>query len=85
MSALISPLFVLRDPDRARAEATEVDVIAAGAQLPSGTIYIEWNREAFAEGERAEHPVTSRYETVADAEQATGGDLVFGNPEGEWE
>lgn len=70
-------LIILRDPDRSRDSASEVDVIAAGVQMPSGAIHIEWNREAFEEDERASHTVESRYESVEDAEQASSGTLLF--------
>ncbi|MCU4743458.1 hypothetical protein [Natronoglomus mannanivorans] len=70
-------LRVERDPDRARLSATDVTTTAWGVQLPSGVIYIEWNREAFEPDDRAEGLVHSRYENVEDAEQATAGDIVF--------
>lgn len=82
---LVEPLVIIRDPDRERAEATEQTLVAAGAMLPSGTIYIEWNREAFEEENRAENVVTSRYESVDDAEEATRGNIVFETAYGERE
>jgi len=71
------PLHIRRDPDRARDSATEETVVAVGVQMPSNTIIIEWNRKAFDSDERAAHPVKSEYRSVADAEQATGGTVVF--------
>jgi len=50
--------------------------VAAGALLPSGAVAVEWNREAFPEGERTAHPTTSLYRTIDDAEEASGGSLV---------
>jgi len=50
--------------------------VAAGALLPSGAVAVEWNREAFPEGERTEHPTTSLYAHIDDAEQASGGEVV---------
>lgn len=76
-------LHIERDPDRARLEANEEDVTAVGVQLPSGTILIEWRREAFEPEDRANGTVQSRYENVEDAEQATAGNLVFDDPEAE--
>lgn len=73
----VRPLHVERDPDRERAEANQVTVTAVGAQFPSGAIYIEWRRDAFEPGERAKETVTSRYQNVEDAEQATAGRVVF--------
>lgn len=70
-------LHIERDPDRARLEANEETVTAVGVQMPSGAIIIEWCREAFEPGDRANKTVTSRYECVEDAEQATAGTVVF--------
>jgi hypothetical protein len=53
------------------------DVLAVGAQLPSGTIVVEWNREAFPPEERTQYPVESRYSTEADAIEASGGAVIF--------
>lgn len=66
-------LVVYRDPDRERASASEAGVIATGVQFPSGNIVVEWRREAFAEGDRTDAPTESRYGSVEDAEQASGG------------
>jgi hypothetical protein len=51
-------------------------VVAAGALLPSGAVAVEWNREAFPEGERTEHPTTSLYGHIDDAEEASGGTVA---------
>ncbi|KAA9399689.1 hypothetical protein [Haloarcula sp. CBA1129] len=64
------PVAVIRDSER----------VAAGALLPSGTVAVEWNREAFPEGERTDEPTTSLYGHVEDAEEATGGTLIV-NPD----
>jgi len=86
MKPEVRRLHIERDPDRERDSASEETVTARGAQLPSGTIYIEWRREAFEPEERSKGVVTSRYECVEDAEQATGGTVVFDDtPEGEEE
>jgi len=53
------------------------DVLAAGARLPSGTIVVEWNREAFLPEDRTAYPVESRYRCVDDAEEASDGTVVF--------
>lgn len=70
-------LKVLRDPDRARAEASEETVTAVGVQFPSGHIMIEWRQEAFEDGQQTDAPARSHYESVRDAELATKGDIVF--------
>ncbi|MFD1588730.1 hypothetical protein ACFR9U_17260 [Halorientalis brevis] len=75
----LRPLYIRRDPDRSRDEANEETVTAVGAQFPSGTIVIEWRREAFEEDEQTNKPVRSTYQTVADAEKASGGEVVFQN------
>ncbi|NLV14432.1 hypothetical protein [Haloarcula argentinensis] len=51
-------------------------IVAAGALLPSGAVAVEWNREAFSEGERTEHPTTSLYGHIDDAEEASDGTVV---------
>lgn len=73
----VRPLRIERDPDRERGSASEATVTAVGAQYPSGDIIIQWRREAFEPGERSEDTVTSQYHNVEDAEQATGGTVVF--------
>ena len=75
-------LRIERDPDRARLEANEETVTATGVQFPSGTIVIEWRREAFEPGDRSTGVVHSRYECVEDAVQATAGHVVFEDEEG---
>lgn len=67
------PLHIEREQDG------KMSTVAYGALLPSGRIVIEWRREAFPEGERTEEPTLSIYETVADAEQASGGMVVIEN------
>lgn len=54
--------------------------VASGALLPSGTIVVEWNREAFPEGERTDHNTRSIYASIDDAEQASGGEVIV-NPD----
>ena len=79
----VQRLQVERDPDRERAEASEVEVVAHGCVFPdSGDIHIEWVREAFEEGQRAEEPVFSVYRNLADARQATRGTIVLLDEEG---
>jgi len=74
-------LHIERDLDRARASANDEAVVAVGALYPSGQVIIEWRRSAFEEDDRAEEPVESRYGCIEDAEQATGGRLVFDDRE----
>ena len=64
------PVHIEREQDG------RMSTVARGALLPSGRIAIEWRREAFPEGERTEHPTLSFYESVTDAEQASGGMVV---------
>jgi hypothetical protein len=70
-------LRIERDPDRERASASNVTVTATGVETHTGDILIQWRREAFEPGERSEGTVTSHYESIADAEQATAGTVVF--------
>lgn len=64
------PVRVLRD------ETT----IAVGALLPSGTVVVEWRREAFPPAEQTAEPVVSHYASVDDAVEATGGAVAFDDP-----
>lgn len=54
--------------------------IAVGAELPSGLILVEWLREPFPEAERTEKPVYSQYRPKEDAEQCTGGTVIYEDP-----
>lgn len=71
-------VVIIRDPDRERDSATGEVVTATGVEFAdSGNIVIEWRREAFEEDERSNGHVESRYDNVHDAEQATGGTLLY--------
>lgn len=65
---------VLFNEDRTRLQ-TDHDVMGWGIQFPSGSCYIDWNREAFAPDDRLEKPHVSIYGTLDDVEQGTGGDI----------
>lgn len=54
--------------------------IAVGAELPSGLMIVEWNRRAFPEEERTDAPVYSQYQSKEDAEEATGGRVIYEDP-----
>ena len=60
-----NPLTVTRD----------AKIVAEGAELPSGTIVVEWDRTAFPEGERTEENTLSIYSSREDAAQGTGGTI----------
>lgn len=62
---------------RVRIERDDGTVVATGLEFPSGTIAVEWRREAFPPGERTLHSVRSFYHSVSDAEQASDGQLVY--------
>jgi hypothetical protein len=68
------PLRIEREP---MLDVIDGNVVAVGCELPSGTVAVEWRREAFPPGERTEHSTTSIYGSVEDAEQASGGTIVF--------
>lgn len=70
----LRPLLVDRSPDEAE---NEHELVGYGCQFPSGTIVVEWEPEAFPEGERTNQPTQSIYGDLADARQATGGEIVF--------
>ena len=57
--------------------------LATGVELPSGTYVLEWIRESFPEGERCEEPVISQYRDEDDVRQATGGTLIYEDPNAE--
>lgn len=70
-------LRIERDPERERASASDTTVTATGAQTHTGDVLIQWRREAFSEGSRTRGKVTSTYECIEDAEEATAGTVVF--------
>lgn len=54
--------------------------IAIGVRFPSAVHIVEWVREHFDEENRTDNPVRSHYESKADAEQATGGTVIYEDP-----
>lgn len=74
MTVDVKRVRVFRDPED---ENNARKQIAAGAMLPSGTIVVEWDREAFPADEQTQFPVESRYRTVEDAQEGTGGRIIF--------
>jgi len=54
--------------------------LATGVELPSGIYVLEWIREAFPEGERCNEPAVSQYRDEDDVRQATGGTLIYEDP-----
>jgi hypothetical protein len=77
-----STFYVYRDDDRTRIDV-DGDLLGWGVQFPSGACYVEWNRDAFPDDDRLEHPHVSRYGSVDDVEQGTGGRVVVANETGE--
>lgn len=70
---------VFRDNESTEKEQAgeEEALVARGVRFPSGRLAVEWNREAFAEGERSEGSIQTFYEHVEDVEQASGGVVAF--------
>jgi len=60
------------DEDRTRVD-TDGDLMGAGFQLPTGTCYVWWHLEAYPPEDRLDHEHVSRYGSIADVEQGTGG------------
>lgn len=64
-----------------RTDETRIETLGAllgwGCQFPSGTCIVEWNLEAFPEDDRLDNEHTSRYGSIADVEQGTGGQVEF--------
>lgn len=60
-----------------RSEETRVDVndplMGYGVQFPDGSCYCDWNRQAYPEDHRLDHPHVSFYGSLDDVEQGTGG------------
>lgn len=54
--------------------------IATGVRFPSGTMIVEWVRESFEPEERTDNPVHSIYNSESDAEEATGGRIIYEDP-----
>lgn len=61
-------------------DGTRIDtkdfMMARGVQFPSGTVILEWNRDAFHPGDRLVHPHRSIYGSIDDARQGVGGEIV---------
>lgn len=74
MNADITLFRVVRDEDRTRVE-TEQSVLGWGVQFRSGHCYIDWNRNAYSEEDRLDHPHVSGYGSFDDVEQGTGGTI----------
>lgn len=60
----------------------DAETVALGTMLPNGSITVQWNRQAFPEGERTGSHTFSMYADVADAEQASGATVEFIDAEG---
>jgi len=52
------------------------DVLGWGVQFPSGECYVDWNRQVFPPEDRLDHPHVSKYGSMGDVEQGTGGKVV---------
>lgn len=70
------------DVERTRIDVDD-DLLGWGVEFPDAGCYVEWNREAFPEDDRLDHPHVSIYGSPADVEQGTGGAVRFDDvPEG---
>jgi hypothetical protein len=63
---------VFRDTDRTRIDVDE-DLLGWGVEFPEGGVFVAWNRDAFPEEHRLDHPHVSQYGSLEDVEQGTGG------------
>ncbi|TKX70939.1 hypothetical protein [Halorubrum sp. GN11GM_10-3_MGM] len=52
---------------------TNGELLGRGAQFPNGSCYVDWNREVFPPEDRLDHEHVSRYGSLSDVEQGTGG------------
>lgn len=72
--------FPLRVVTVVRSDRTRIDVdhplLGRGIEYPSGTVIIEWYRDAYPEHNRLDHPHRSDYGSLSDVEQGTGGDVI---------
>lgn len=75
MTEEIKTFRVLFDEDRTRIDIDRDAIMGWGVQFPSGMCYVDWNREAYPEEHRLDHPHISQYGSFADVEQGTGGTI----------
>lgn len=67
-------MFRVVRSERTRIEVNE-RVLGWGVQFPSNECYVDWNREAYDEENRLEHPHISAYGCLPDVRQGTGGNI----------
>lgn len=53
------------------------DLLGWGCQYPTGVCLVAWRLEAFPEEERLDHEHESRYGSIRDVKQGTGGAVRF--------
>lgn len=56
---------------------TKDDLLGWGCEFPRGLCVVDWNLNAFPEENRLDHDHQSRYGSIDDVEQGTGGVVVF--------
>lgn len=68
-------ITVVRDEERTRID-TDGELLGRGVQFPSGHVVMGWNREAYPEEDRLDHPHISQYGSLDDVRQGTGGEVI---------
>jgi len=77
-------LFRVFPSDRTRIDVDD-DTLGWGVRFPSGECYVDWNREVFDPEDRLDHPHVSKYGSLEDVEQGTGGDITVEITKEDWE
>jgi len=68
-------LFLVHHSEERTRVDTDDDLMGWGVRFPTGQCFVDWNRRAYPESERLDHPHVSVYGSFADVEQGTGGDV----------
>jgi hypothetical protein len=72
--------FRVYQDDRTRIDVDD-ELLGWGVVFPDGAgVFVAWNRDAFDEDDRLEHPHVSQYGSLADVEQGTGGSVEEVHP-----
>jgi hypothetical protein len=74
VSRELTIFLVHYDEDRTRID-TDDDLMGWGVRFPTGQCYVDWNRRAYDEEDRLDHPHVSIYGSLGDVEQGTGGEV----------
>lgn len=68
-------VFRVWPSDRTRIDVDDDRPLGWGVEFSSGECYVDWNRMVFDEDDRLDHPHVSKYGSLDDVEQGTGGEV----------